>query len=172
MNLMQGRLADGLRQGKPQNEIFDTNKPLTPRWKKFKPYFEAIKYGSYAWPVFAYIRDAQCIVISMRNVVALIESAPAYQYAILTISEGSEYEFQVDSTRAHNADEPDFRCILQPGNSGRIRCTVPSPMAYEPDYARLEFSTGTQCVSPPLSTIPVLLTRLPLHISNSCIQLL
>jgi len=49
--------AAGLLQGKPQQEILDTEKPLAPRWQKLKPFVEAIRFGSYAYPAFAYIRD-------------------------------------------------------------------------------------------------------------------
>ncbi len=50
--------AAGLKQGAPQQEVFDVSKPLRPRWQKLKPYFEAIRFGSYAFPAFAYVRDA------------------------------------------------------------------------------------------------------------------
>ena len=49
--------AAGLPQGKAQDEIFDTSTPLEARWARFKPYFEAIRYGSYAYPAFAYVRE-------------------------------------------------------------------------------------------------------------------
>ena len=49
--------AAGLRQGAPQDEVFDASKPLMPRWRTLKPYVEAIRHGSYAWPAFAYVRD-------------------------------------------------------------------------------------------------------------------
>ncbi len=47
----------GLLIGKEQDEVFDTSRPLMPRWKKLKPAFEAIRFGSYAYPVLAYVRD-------------------------------------------------------------------------------------------------------------------
>ena len=47
----------GLLMGKDQNEVFDASKPLMPRWKKFKPAFQAIRFGSYAYPALAYVRD-------------------------------------------------------------------------------------------------------------------
>jgi len=47
----------GLAMGGPQDEVFDARKPLMPRWQKLKPAFEAIRYGSYAYPAFAYVRD-------------------------------------------------------------------------------------------------------------------
>ena len=49
--------AAGLLQGKPQNEVFDTAKPLMPRWQKMKPCVQAIRYGNYAYPAFAYVRE-------------------------------------------------------------------------------------------------------------------
>jgi len=49
--------AAGLLQGDPQNEVFDASKPLMPRWRKFKPYFEAIRHGSYAYPALTYVRE-------------------------------------------------------------------------------------------------------------------
>ena len=49
--------AAGLLQGKPQDAVFDTSKPLGPRWEALKPCVEAIRYGSYAYPAFAYVRD-------------------------------------------------------------------------------------------------------------------
>lgn len=49
--------ASGLLQGTDQEEFFDATKPLMKRWKKAKPYLEAIRYGSYAYPAFAYVRD-------------------------------------------------------------------------------------------------------------------
>lgn len=47
----------GLLMGKDQDEVFDSSKPLMPRWQKLKPAFEAIRYGSYAYPALAYVRD-------------------------------------------------------------------------------------------------------------------
>lgn len=47
----------GLLMGKDQDEVFDAEKPLMPRWKKLKPAFEAIRFGSYAYPALAYVRD-------------------------------------------------------------------------------------------------------------------
>lgn len=47
----------GLLQGPPQEAIFNANEPLGPRWETFKPYFEAIRYGSYAYSALAYMRD-------------------------------------------------------------------------------------------------------------------
>ncbi len=47
----------GLMAGKDLGEVFDYNQPLMPRWRKLKPAFEAIRFGSYAYPVLAYIRD-------------------------------------------------------------------------------------------------------------------
>ena len=49
--------AAGLSQNSQQNAIFDRSIPLQTRWKNFKPYFDVIKYGSYAFPAFAYVRD-------------------------------------------------------------------------------------------------------------------
>ncbi|MCX7015974.1 MAG: hypothetical protein NTW86_26035 [Candidatus Sumerlaeota bacterium] len=49
--------AAGLIQGPEQDEVFDTTKPLLPRWQKLKPYLQAIRFGSYAYPAFAYVRD-------------------------------------------------------------------------------------------------------------------
>ena len=39
------------------HEIYDTSKPVLPRWRKLKPYLQAIRHGSYAYPALAYIRD-------------------------------------------------------------------------------------------------------------------
>jgi hypothetical protein len=47
----------GLPLGKGQKEVFDSTRPLMPRWRKLKPAFEAIRYGSYAYPALAYVRD-------------------------------------------------------------------------------------------------------------------
>jgi uncharacterized protein len=47
----------GLLMDKDQDEVFDTEKPLGPRWEKLKPAFQAIRYGSYAYPALAYVRD-------------------------------------------------------------------------------------------------------------------
>jgi len=47
----------GLTAGKDQDEVFDYNRPLMPRWRKLRPAFEAIRFGSYAWPALAYVRD-------------------------------------------------------------------------------------------------------------------
>lgn len=49
--------AAGLLQGPEQEFCFDSSKPLMERWKKAKPYLDAIRYGSYAYPAFAYVRD-------------------------------------------------------------------------------------------------------------------
>ena len=49
--------AAGLRQGDPQNEIFDAATPIRERWRKFQPYFDAIRFGSYAYPAIAYVRE-------------------------------------------------------------------------------------------------------------------
>ena len=38
-------------------EIYDGDKPVGQRWNMFKDAFEAIRYGSYAYPAMAYIRD-------------------------------------------------------------------------------------------------------------------
>jgi len=47
----------GLPMGKSQEEVFDFHQPLLPRWRKLKPAFERIRYGSYAFPAIAYVRD-------------------------------------------------------------------------------------------------------------------
>jgi uncharacterized protein len=39
------------------HELFDPSKPVLARWRLFKPYFEAIRYGSYAYSALAYVRD-------------------------------------------------------------------------------------------------------------------
>jgi uncharacterized protein len=49
--------AAGLPQGPAQDDLLDTQKPLGPRWEKLKPYIEAIRFGSYAYPAFVYVRD-------------------------------------------------------------------------------------------------------------------
>lgn len=49
--------AAGLPQGAEQDEVFDTQKPLEPRWAKLKPFVEAIRFGSYAYPAFTYVRE-------------------------------------------------------------------------------------------------------------------
>lgn len=36
---------------------FDTSQPLGPRWQKLKPYVEAIRFGSYAYPAYAYVQQ-------------------------------------------------------------------------------------------------------------------
>jgi hypothetical protein len=72
--------AAGLPQGKPQEEVFDTSKPLLPRWKRLKPYVEAIRYGSYAYPAFAYVRDVlKMDDINDRTVEAISEKMQASQ---------------------------------------------------------------------------------------------
>ncbi len=40
-----------------KHELYDTSKPIMPRWELFKPYFEAVRHGSYAFPALCYIRD-------------------------------------------------------------------------------------------------------------------
>jgi uncharacterized protein len=50
----------GLALGDAQwekHELYDTSQPIMPRWESFKPHFEAIRYGSYAFPAMCYIRD-------------------------------------------------------------------------------------------------------------------
>ena len=47
----------GLPVGEEQEAVFDYNAPLMPRWQKLKPAVEAIRYGSYAYPAFAYVRE-------------------------------------------------------------------------------------------------------------------
>ncbi len=47
----------GLYINKDQEEVFAYDLPLMPRWHKLKPAFEAIRFGSYAFPAFAYVRD-------------------------------------------------------------------------------------------------------------------
>jgi len=47
----------GLPIGKAQEAVCDTSKPLMPRWQRLKPAWEAIRFGSYAYPLLAYIRD-------------------------------------------------------------------------------------------------------------------
>jgi hypothetical protein len=49
--------AAGLLQGAPQTEVLDTTKPLLPRWQRLKPFLSAIRFGSYAYPAFAYVRE-------------------------------------------------------------------------------------------------------------------
>ena len=49
--------AAGLLTGGPQEEVLDTSKPLAPRWETLKPYLQAIRFGSYAYPAFAYVRE-------------------------------------------------------------------------------------------------------------------
>ena len=50
--------AAGLLQGEPQNAVFDASKPIGPRWDTFKPYLEAIRYGSYAYSTLAATTDS------------------------------------------------------------------------------------------------------------------
>ncbi len=52
--------ADLAAAGMPvreRDEVFDASKPLEPRWAAFKPYLDAIRFGSYAYPAFAYARE-------------------------------------------------------------------------------------------------------------------
>ena len=37
--------------------VFDTSQPLHDRWKKLIPFFEAIRFGSHAYPAFAYVEQ-------------------------------------------------------------------------------------------------------------------
>ena len=38
-------------------EVFDTSGPLMARWQTFKPYFEAIRFGSHAYAALAYVEE-------------------------------------------------------------------------------------------------------------------
>ncbi len=49
--------AAGLFTGREQDEVFDSTRPLEPRWKKLSQHLPAIRHGSYAWPAYAYVRD-------------------------------------------------------------------------------------------------------------------
>ena len=40
-----------------RHEIYDTSKPVLPRWRKLKPCLQAIRHGSYAYPALAYVRE-------------------------------------------------------------------------------------------------------------------
>ena len=40
-----------------KHEIYDTSKPVLPRWRKLEPYYRAIRHGSYAYPALAYVRE-------------------------------------------------------------------------------------------------------------------
>ncbi|MHC4914429.1 MAG: amidohydrolase family protein [Planctomycetota bacterium] len=40
-----------------KHELYDASKPVMSRWELFKPYFQAIRHGSYAYPAMCYIRD-------------------------------------------------------------------------------------------------------------------
>lgn len=41
--------------------VFDTSRPLQDRWKKLMPFFEAIRFGSHAYPAFAYVEQVLAI---------------------------------------------------------------------------------------------------------------
>jgi predicted TIM-barrel fold metal-dependent hydrolase len=40
-----------------RHELLDSSKPVLLRWKKIRPYFEAVRYGGYAYTILAYVRD-------------------------------------------------------------------------------------------------------------------
>jgi hypothetical protein len=44
----------------------------------------------------------------MGDIVAFIQTAAADKYAIHSIGESSEHEFQVDSAGTHDANKPDI----------------------------------------------------------------
>lgn len=47
----------GVACGAEQEYLFDAEKPLKPRWEKLRAALEKIRFGSYAYPAFAYVRD-------------------------------------------------------------------------------------------------------------------
>lgn len=50
-------IAAGMPMGSEQEEFFNAQKPLLERWRKGAPFVEAIRFGSYAYPAFAYVRE-------------------------------------------------------------------------------------------------------------------
>ena len=67
----------------------------------------------------------------MGDIIALIQTATTDEYAILSIQECPENKLQIDSPGTHDADQPDFTCILQSGNSSQVSSSICSPMAHK-----------------------------------------
>jgi hypothetical protein len=79
---------------------------------------------------------AQRVVIALRDVVAFAEPAAADEHTVGSLGESPQNERKVHPPRAHETDYPDFRRILQSGNSSQVSGGVSSPVAQEAQYPR------------------------------------
>ncbi len=81
-------------------------------------------------------RVAQGVVISLGHVVAFARPAAADDHPVGSLLERAEHEGQIHPTGAHQADDPDLRCVALSGNSRQIRSGIRSPGAEESDDPR------------------------------------
>jgi hypothetical protein len=115
----------GLPYGREQNEVFDTTQPLVPRWQKLKPAFEAIRFGSYAYPALAYVRDVLGFDDINDDTVEAISQKmqdslkPGYYRR--TIQELCGIEMAIQCTGRVVSDDQDFFVYLCPDRA----CGIP-----------------------------------------------
>lgn len=64
--------------------------------------------------------------------------SPTYKHGIDTTGEGLQNEDWIDSSRAHDPDNPHVRGVLKPGNASQIGPGIGTPVAQEGNYFRLK----------------------------------
>ncbi len=122
------------------HELYDTSKPVMPRWELFKPYFEAIRHGSYAYPALAYIRDVLGFEdlddSTVEGVSARLQEGnrPGLYRRVMQELSGIEKAIQCKEGVVEG-DQPFFVYLC------RDRATVPGPTPAD-GIRRLENETG------------------------------
>ena len=76
---------------------------------------------------------AQRVVVAFRVVVAVVQVAAADEHPVGLLREGAEDEFQVDPARAHQANHPQMRRVLEAGDAGEVGAAVAAPVAQKTD---------------------------------------
>jgi hypothetical protein len=85
----------------------------------------------------------------MGDIIAFVQAAAANKHPVSSIREGAKYEFQIDSTGTHDANQPNISGILQSGNSSHVSSAVCSPVTYKAEYFGFKSVSCTHPLSSP-----------------------
>ncbi|VTR65987.1 hypothetical protein DESC_40018 [Desulfosarcina cetonica] len=83
----------------------------------------------------------QGIVVALGVIVAVVEMTAAHKDGIRAVQECPQDEFQVDSTRAHDPDDPQVGGVLETGHAAQIRPAVAAPITQETDDSGFKRAT-------------------------------
>ncbi len=65
----------------------------------------------------------------MSHIMAVVKMTSADKHSVLSGRERPEYVCRVDSAGTHHPYHPDIRGVLKPGNAGKVRPCVATPVA-------------------------------------------